>query len=527
MNCLNRLTVRCFYPLSGVNRLTVDRTFQSKVPGIGVVDVFKSLKGNAEQSKSTLIKKTDLEKPLSSADPGSGLAAPQCGTGNTVKNPAQRLHQGSAAGGGGPLLRDPYRLQGSRPEAPETGTHQVSSAHPGVSSSQNQDQRGGGLPTGNRHHGLPGYDRVVDISLQLSNLSTHSLKLVVPGENLDPTDAPPALNSGSVKVPRHPVIAQLKEVFSLPGPDRLAQNVWQPGPRHPPTVGESCDPPPDPQAVNPDLGMKAQRRYVDLVTSGSADGGPQSQHWYDPPFPPRAPYSPGPTGHPDPDPPTETKPAAPQSQVDPLRPVIPDLVSPGWSQSEQNLDPPGSKVQSVRVKPASRFAAAHPLRQKPFVRPLNSGPTVSSSQDHEADPDLSSSTHRTQDQRHLHSTVLLPNPDLFPGPQLRSASAQRNPVQAAGRAGTQRHGSWTSSHLWDLGPGSPGNRSSVSTKTSLFLSTSTCQRETHQARLRNRCPRRPSRLCWSSRHGSLPVRLQSSVWSQRSPGHHQRYPPLC
>lgn len=45
MTCLNRLTVRCFYPLGGVNRLTVEGTFQSKVPGVGVVDVFKSLKG--------------------------------------------------------------------------------------------------------------------------------------------------------------------------------------------------------------------------------------------------------------------------------------------------------------------------------------------------------------------------------------------------------------------------------------------------------------------------------------------------
>lgn len=43
--CLDRLTVRCFYPLSGVNRLSVDRTFRSKAPGVGLVDVFKSLKG--------------------------------------------------------------------------------------------------------------------------------------------------------------------------------------------------------------------------------------------------------------------------------------------------------------------------------------------------------------------------------------------------------------------------------------------------------------------------------------------------
>lgn len=54
-NCLDRLTVRCFYPLSEVNRLSVDRTFRSEAPGFGLVDVFKSLKGYTEQSKLTLI----------------------------------------------------------------------------------------------------------------------------------------------------------------------------------------------------------------------------------------------------------------------------------------------------------------------------------------------------------------------------------------------------------------------------------------------------------------------------------------
>lgn len=352
----------------------------------------------------------------------------------TGDTPAQRVHQSSTAGGGGPPpLRDLYRLQGSPPEAPDPGTHQVSSAHPGFSSSQTQDQLG---------PGLPGYDQVVDNSVQLPNLSFHA---VVPGETLDPTDPPPALNPGSVKVPRHPVISPFKVGLSLPGPERPVPNVWQPGLHLPPPAGESCNPPPDPQALNPDL----QRPDEDLRVSGSADGGPQAQQWYDPPFPPPPPYSPGQTR--DPDPPTETTPAAPQSHVDPLRPGGPDLRSPGWG---QNLDPPGSKVQSVRVKPASRFSAAHPLRQRPFIWPLDSGPRESSNLDphrpregtpvHTADPDQSSPTHLTQDQQtHLHSTVLQPEQDLFPP----AAGAGPGPrlVQAAGRVGT-----------WDLGPGPPG-----------------------------------------------------------------------
>lgn len=58
--CLNRLTVRCFYPLSEVHRLSVDRTFRSEAPGFGLVDIFKSLKGNTLQSTFTCINMTEF-----------------------------------------------------------------------------------------------------------------------------------------------------------------------------------------------------------------------------------------------------------------------------------------------------------------------------------------------------------------------------------------------------------------------------------------------------------------------------------
>ncbi|XP_037100225.1 uncharacterized protein LOC119117805 [Syngnathus acus] len=38
-----KLTVRCFYPLSGINRLTVDRVSRAKTTGFGSIDVFGSL----------------------------------------------------------------------------------------------------------------------------------------------------------------------------------------------------------------------------------------------------------------------------------------------------------------------------------------------------------------------------------------------------------------------------------------------------------------------------------------------------
>ncbi|XP_077409709.1 uncharacterized protein LOC144039865 [Vanacampus margaritifer] len=38
-----KLTVRCFYPLSGINRLTADRVSRAETPGFGSIDVFGSL----------------------------------------------------------------------------------------------------------------------------------------------------------------------------------------------------------------------------------------------------------------------------------------------------------------------------------------------------------------------------------------------------------------------------------------------------------------------------------------------------
>uniref|UniRef100_A0A8C4E9V1 ZP domain-containing protein n=1 Tax=Dicentrarchus labrax TaxID=13489 RepID=A0A8C4E9V1_DICLA len=45
-----KLTVRCFYPLTGVARLSVDRIFTSGNPGFGSVKVFKSVKGHKLQT---------------------------------------------------------------------------------------------------------------------------------------------------------------------------------------------------------------------------------------------------------------------------------------------------------------------------------------------------------------------------------------------------------------------------------------------------------------------------------------------
>lgn len=41
----NRLTVRCFYPLSGINRLSMDRNSRPGTSGFGSVNMFKTIEG--------------------------------------------------------------------------------------------------------------------------------------------------------------------------------------------------------------------------------------------------------------------------------------------------------------------------------------------------------------------------------------------------------------------------------------------------------------------------------------------------
>lgn len=463
--------MRCFYPLSGISRLSVDRTFRSEAPGFGFVDIFKSLKGYTRQSKFTLIKMAELLKSLSPADPGNGLAAAPCVTGNTVKDPTHGVHLTAAAG----LRPQPGYLGDlhrhvsspnypSHPQASGIGAQRVASEaspHPGLYSFQNQDQRGASLSTGGYSHGvLPGYDQVVDISLQLSNLSTQSLSILVRGENLDQTDARPAFNSGS-KVPRHPVIGQLEmnsgqsEMSTLVGPNRLVKNIWNSGLSNQPSVRPVHKMHQDVQGRKLDIGMKT----MELSPCGSPEGGSRRNGegtrgglaGYDPPlFPWLAQPSRGWPGKHEKCPAAQAEPAALPSTMDPLQPANPEQGSSARTQSEQNLerarsteernaDASVSKVHNVRVKPPSRLASsATPLRQKPSVWPLNS--RLTSSQERAADQGPSS-THLSPNQqtplpKPAHSSSNHPVAGSGHGGSLGSALALRNPAQAAGKTGT-------------------------------------------------------------------------------------------
>ncbi|XP_071323697.1 uncharacterized protein [Trachinotus anak] len=74
-----KLTVRCFYPLSGVNRLSVDRILKSETPGFGSIKIFESFKDSANK-----VPDHDCSHHIS---------------GNTINTPTNQVHQIPVAGG--------------------------------------------------------------------------------------------------------------------------------------------------------------------------------------------------------------------------------------------------------------------------------------------------------------------------------------------------------------------------------------------------------------------------------------------
>lgn len=399
--------------------------------------------------------------------------------GNTVNSPSHRVHQTTASGGVGHQsihYGDPDIQKASQsstnylphPEASGIGTHQVASeASSGLYTFHNREQVAG-LPARDHSHSIPpGYDRLVDISLQLSNLSTHNLNFVVRGENLDLTDATLAVDSGSSKVPSHPVIGQLKidsgqsEESRLLGPNRQVKNIWHSGLNNPSSVSLGHKPHQDPQSLKLDLGMNTQnlQKRLDMEFSlfGSPDGGKHLnsegthglQHQYRPlHFPVQAQHSPGQSGKRETYPSGKPQPTTLQGKLDPLRFASPEQVSSARSQSKQSLERPGStewrktdalhsKVHNVRVKPPSRFVSSvNTLRQKPMVQPLNSDGVWEGKRVQTIDLDQTSTAVSPNQQMPLHNLVHSPSSqNLNQVAGTKYDSVLKN-VQAAGRVGT-------------------------------------------------------------------------------------------
>ncbi|XP_070705205.1 uncharacterized protein [Pempheris klunzingeri] len=164
-----KLTLRCFYLLSGVSRLSVDRIFSSETPGFGSVKVFKSLKdsenelqdqdcpyqvsGNAVDTPTTLVHQTPAPGGL--LPPSNISLRPRPGPSHFI----------TVSGGHNNLLHTHQNPHSSPPEGPPTGTHQVPMQVPEHLSSQTQDQR---------MFGSPWYDQLQDSSAQPSNLNMPS-----------------------------------------------------------------------------------------------------------------------------------------------------------------------------------------------------------------------------------------------------------------------------------------------------------------------------------------------------------------
>lgn len=398
-------------------------------------------------------------------------------TGNIVKDPAIGVHQTTAAGFGPrpSYLQYLHRQEVSSPnhssrlQASAFGTHQVGSEasfHPGLYSFQSQDTSVATLSTSDYSNSVPpGYNQLVDISLQLSNLSTQSCNTVFRGEKLDLTDAAQASNPAS-KVHRHPVIEQLEIdseqslMSTRLGPNGLVKNIWHTGLGNRPSISLVHKPHQGRQGERFDIGMKTQklqkRLGMELSLFGSPEGGSRLNSEVTrgvlPLFPSQGQQSSGQCGKQKRDPPAQNKPAALHSKMDPLWPVGIEQWSSARSQREENRERSGSpelrntdalnsKVHNVRVKPPSRFvSSANPLQQKPSIQPLKSGPTVSSSQEHVADQGPSSTHLSPNQQIHLHNPIHPPPNYLVAvrgdGGSLGSAFARGYPVQAAGKIGT-------------------------------------------------------------------------------------------
>ncbi|XP_044024572.1 uncharacterized protein LOC122862843 isoform X2 [Siniperca chuatsi] len=421
-----KLTVRCFYPLNGINRLSVDRIFRSETPGFGSVKVFKSLK----------------------ADSANNLPAQDCShqvSGYAVNTPTNQGHQTPAAGGvlphlgtrprpkpgpshfitvpGGhnkPLHSSP-NLNLSPPERPTIGTHQVPlqfSSHPGYLMSQTQDQHVFGSPTGNHLPNFPPrYNPLPENGIQLSNLNTQSLKFVdVRGENSGRTDDNPALGwSSSSRIPISPVVKQLESDWgsssqprTLQGPNSIGDNVGHYGLTwDQPTFSQNgiIKPNQDVQSLKVDLspGMQELTQQheanLDLTIYGSSGVGmkvanteeipgyqPRSQYYpsqtsqFHPVFQPPAQYSPDHNGS-DKYIPAYTKQITAKNSISDLSEETPGSVStePTNSRVDQNLEKPGSierrnieKVQNIRVKPQGKFFTSGHLNQTPLIQQANS-----------------------------------------------------------------------------------------------------------------------------------------------------------
>ncbi|XP_042358817.1 uncharacterized protein LOC121955093 [Plectropomus leopardus] len=406
-----KLTVRCFYPLSGVNRLSVDRIFRSETPGFGSVKVFESLKdsadrlpvkdcshqvsGNAVDTPTNQGYQTYQTPAAGGVLPPSGIRPwPKPGPSHFITIPGRhsKLHYSSQN-----LLHLPPPPQGQTTE-----THQVplqGSSPPGHLVSQTQEQHLPIIPSG--------YDHLSDNNVHLPNLHT---------PNPDHLASDFSSSSG---IPDSPVVKQLESDWSssdqtptLQGPGILGNNVWHSGLTWDQlTLGQSGLTRPNQEMRSPTVDLSPDMQQwnqhnLDLSDYWSSGGGrkmvnteeipghlPQTSQ-LQPVFQKSAQYNPDYTSeqllseHDERYLPVSPKPTASTNTESDLSgdtggSETTESTSTATSRVHQNLNRPGtierrntetvqSRVQLIRVKPLSKFVySGHQLNQKPVIQQVN------------------------------------------------------------------------------------------------------------------------------------------------------------
>lgn len=318
------------------------------------------------------------------------------------------------------------------------------SSHPGHYMSQSEDQPGFMAPTGDHLANVPPtYDQILDISLQLSNLSTPNFNFVVRGEKLGLTGSNPVLGSGSSgRTPDSSLSGHLQIGSGSFGETLTLQGAHSLGDKQ--SLGPALGP--NQNLQSPDIhtlrgvSVDLSRSSSELQKAKTEDApGFQAQTQLDQKshlhsvLQPQAQSRPDRTSGEEANTPFNIFYNAPKNPVSNSQgSVSTKPVSSATSQTAQNLDRLGSverrttemvraRVQNVRVRPPSKFVSSGShLNQKPYVQQTESE-NARLSQD--ATGPAAHESHRTQLQEQRASNM---------GQERVSALKQEQDVQRVG-----------------------------------------------------------------------------------------------
>lgn len=292
--------------------------------------------------------------------------------------------------------------------------------------SQSEDQNGFMAPAGDHLPNVPPrYDQLLDISLQLSNLSTPSFNFVVRGEKLGLTGTDPVLGSGSSSRTPDPSISGHLQIGSGSfGETPTPQGAHSLGDEQ--SLGPALGPNQNVQSLDihelSGVRVDLSRSPSELQKAKTEDSaGFQAQSQFDQNsrlhsvLQPQAQSRPDRTSREETNTPFSIFYNAPKNTVSNSQASVSTKpVSSATSQAAQHLDRLGSverrttetvrsRVQNIRVRPPSRFVSSgNHLNLKPFVQQTESENTPLSQ---DATGPTADESHWTQLQEHRASNM--------------------------------------------------------------------------------------------------------------------------